>query len=81
MQFFLGPIRGIPACCTPRSNVHVYVATIRDRATYTKEVDIEWVKNGEAARGTFNVGAGQKINAQLDLNDHPPANVRMTACR
>jgi hypothetical protein len=59
----------------------IYTATIRNRATYAKEVDIEYVKNGQAAKGTFNVGAGQKINAQLDLNNNPPTNVRMTACR
>jgi hypothetical protein len=59
----------------------IYVATIRNKANYTKEVDIEYVKNGVSTKGTFNVGAGQKIDAQLDLNNHPPTNVHMTACR
>jgi hypothetical protein len=66
---------------SPTGRVWIYVATIRSRATYAKEVDIEYVKNGESTKGTFNVGAGQKIDAQLDLNNNPPSNVHMTACR
>jgi hypothetical protein len=59
----------------------IYVATIRNRATYAKEVDLEYVKNGAPASGTFNVGPGQKINARLDVNNNPPTDVHLTACR
>ena len=72
---------GVGQIETIRGMLYIYVATIRNRATYAKEVDIEYVKNGEAASGTFNVGAGQKIDARLDVNNNPPTNVRIVACR
>lgn len=66
---------------SPTGGLWIYVATIRNRATYAKEVDLAYVKNGVAATGTFEVGAGQKIDARLDVNNNPPTNVRITACR
>ena len=61
--------------------VWIYVATIRSRAAYTKEVDVEFVKNGKNYKDTWNVAPGQKIEARLDVNNTPPTNVRITACR
>ena len=63
------------------ATLNIYVATIRNTGTYTKEVDIEYVKNGVSTKGTWNVGAGQKIEARLDVNNRAPTNVRITGCR
>jgi hypothetical protein len=70
----VGQIEGGPG-------VNIYVATIRNKAAYTMEVDIEYFKNDAVSKGTWNIKAGEKIEARLDVNNRPPTNVHITACR
>lgn len=62
----------------------IYVATIRNRAAYTKTVHIEWIDGyGKTKKAAFDVKAGEKIDGRLGLSTpgvRPPTNVRMTSC-
>ena len=61
----------------------IHVATIRNRATYTKAVQIEWIDEyGRAQKAAFDVKAGEKIDGRLGVSvpGVQPRNVRMTSC-
>jgi mono/diheme cytochrome c family protein len=60
---------------------NAYGGRIRNRATYTKEVDFAWVMNGRAETGTFRVPAGQFIDVNLGVGSSPPTNVKVVTCR
>ena len=60
---------------------NAYGGRIRNRATYTKEVDFAWVMNGRAETGTVRVPAGQFIDVNLGVGSSPPTNVKVVTCR
>jgi hypothetical protein len=60
---------------------NAYGGRVRNRASYTKEVDFAWVMNGRAETGTFRVPAGQFIDVNLGVGSSPPTNVKVVTCR
>lgn len=63
------------------AGTNAYGGRVRNRASYTKEVDFSWNMNGRAETGTFRVPAGQFIDVNLGQGPAPPTNVRVVACR
>lgn len=60
---------------------NAYGGRVRNRASYTKEVEFAWVMNGQAETGTFRIPAGQFIDVNLGQGPAPPTNVRVVTCR
>lgn len=60
---------------------NAYGGRVRNRASYTKEVDLAWTMNGRAETGTFRVPAGQFLDLNLGQGSAPPTNVRVIMCR
>lgn len=63
------------------AGTNAYGGRVRNRASYTKEVDFAWIMNGRAETGTFRVPAGQFIDVNLGQGPAPPTNVRVVGCR
>jgi len=63
------------------AGTNAYGGRVRNRASYTKEVDFAWIMNGRAETGTFRVPAGQFIDVNLGQGPAQPTNVRVTGCR
>ncbi len=65
-------------------DAHVYCAKIRNKASYTKSVTVEWVDMyGQTKNSSFNVPAGQIIEGRLSANngiERKPQNLRISAC-
>jgi hypothetical protein len=60
---------------------NAYGGRVRNRASYSKEVDFTWTMNARAETGTFRIPAGQYIDVNLGQGHAPPTNVRMVTCR
>lgn len=63
------------------SGWNAYGGRVRNRASYTKEVDFAWVMNGRQETGTFRIPAGQFIDVNLGQGRRPPTQVRIVTCR
>jgi peptidylprolyl isomerase len=63
------------------AGTNAYGGRVRNRASYTKEVDFAWVMNGSEETGTFRIPAGQFIDVNLGSGSAPPTNVRVVDCR
>jgi hypothetical protein len=63
------------------AGTNAYGGRVRNRASYTKEVDFTWIMNGRAETGTFRVPAGQFIDVNLGQGPAPPTNVSVVGCR
>jgi hypothetical protein len=65
-------------------DAHFYCAKVRNKASYTKNVTIEWVDMyGQKKQNSFNVPAGQMIDGRLTANsgnERKPQNLRIAAC-
>jgi hypothetical protein len=63
--------------------LNIYAATLRNKGTYTKQVTLSYdLADGTPKTGNWNVGAGQMIEARLDVSTaRAPLNVRITGCR
>jgi hypothetical protein len=60
---------------------NAYGGRVRNRASYTKEVDFSWTMNGRSETGTFRIPPGQFIDVNLGQGSAPPTNVHVVTCR
>lgn len=60
---------------------NAYGGRVRNRASYVKEVEFEWVMNGQAQTGWFRIPAGEIINVNLGIGPAPPTDVKIISCR
>lgn len=63
----------------------IYVATIRNRANYTKTVHLEWIDGyGNIKTASFDIKSGDKVDCRLGISTpgvRAPSNVQIAGCQ